>query len=108
VPQQILDGYSGVHAMEGIFAIAGHGVPAGVDLGERSIVDVAPTLLALLGRPVPSDSDGAVMTEALRDGVAVREGADSYQNHAAGDEAALSAEEEATLERSLRALGYLE
>jgi predicted AlkP superfamily phosphohydrolase/phosphomutase len=108
VPQQILDGYSGVHAMEGIFAIAGNGVPAGVDLGERSIVDVAPTLLALLGRPVPSDSDGAVMAEALRDGVAVREGAGSYQNRAAGDEAALSAEEEATLERSLRALGYLE
>ena len=108
VPQQILDGYSGVHAMEGIFAIAGHGVPAGVDLGERSIVDVAPTLLALLGRPVPSDSDGAVMSEALRDGVAVREGAGSYQERAAGDEAALSAEEEATLERSLRALGYLE
>jgi len=69
---------------------------------------VAPTLLALLGRPVPSDSDGAVMSEALRDGVAVREGAGSYQERAAGDEAALSAEEEATLERSLRALGYLE
>ncbi len=68
---------------------------------------MAPTLLALLGRPVPSDSDGAVMAEALRDGVAVREGAGSYQERAA-DEAALSAEEEATLERSLRALGYLE
>jgi predicted AlkP superfamily phosphohydrolase/phosphomutase len=107
VPQQILDGYSGVHAMEGIFAIAGRGVPAGVELGERSIVDVAPTLLALLGRPVPSDSDGAVMAEALRDGVAVREGAGSYQERADGDEA-LSAEEQATLERSLRDLGYLE
>jgi hypothetical protein len=47
------------------------------------------------------------MAEALRDGVAVREGAGSYQERAA-DEAALSAEEEATLERSLRALGYLE
>jgi hypothetical protein len=62
----------------------------------------------MLGRPVPSDSDGAVMAEALRDGVAVREGAGSYQERAAGDEAALSAEEEATLERSLRDLGYLE
>jgi predicted AlkP superfamily phosphohydrolase/phosphomutase len=107
VPQQILDGYSGVHAMEGIFAVAGRGVPAGVDLGERSIVDVAPTLLALLGRPVPSDSDGVVMADALRDGVAVREGAGSYQERADGHEA-LSAEEQATLERSLRDLGYLE
>jgi hypothetical protein len=48
------------------------------------------------------------MAEALRDGVAVREGAGSYQGRTAGDEPALSAEEEATLERSLRDLGYLE
>ena len=48
------------------------------------------------------------MAEALRDGVAVREGAGSYQKRAAGDEPALTAEEEATLEQSLRALGYLE
>jgi hypothetical protein len=40
--------------------------------------------------------------------VAVREGAGSSQERAAGDEPALSAEEEATLERSLRDLGYLE
>jgi hypothetical protein len=39
--------------------------------------------------------------------VAVREGAGSYQERAAG-EVALSAEEEATLARSLRALGNLE
>jgi hypothetical protein len=49
-----------------------------------------------------------VMAQALRAGVAVREGAGSYQERAADDEVALSAEEEATLERSLRALGYLE
>jgi predicted AlkP superfamily phosphohydrolase/phosphomutase len=108
VPGQILDEFSGVHAMEGIFAAAGLGVREGVDLGTRSIVDVAPTLLALLGRPVPSDSDGAVMEQALRDAAGVREGAGTYQDRQADDRPALTAEEEATLEESLRALGYLE
>ncbi|MDX6544332.1 MAG: hypothetical protein QOG02_106, partial [Gaiellales bacterium] len=108
VPQQILDSFSGVHAMEGIFAISGAGVRAGVDLGTRQIVDVAPTLLALLGLPVPSDSDGDVMTEALADPAAVREGDASYDQRADGEQPALTAEEEATLEASLRALGYLD
>jgi predicted AlkP superfamily phosphohydrolase/phosphomutase len=108
VPEQILDSFSGVHAMDGIFAIAGSGVRAGVDLGTRQIVDVAPTLLALLGRPVPSDSDGDVMAEALADPAAVREGNASYDQRADGEQPALTAEEEATLEASLRALGYLD
>ncbi len=108
VPDQILDSYSGVHAMEGVFAIAGAGVRPGIDLGIRQIVDVAPTLLALLGLPVPSDSDGAVMSEALEDAAAVREGAAGYDRRADGEQPALTAEEEATLEASLRSLGYLD
>jgi arylsulfatase A-like enzyme len=108
VPGQILDSYSGVHAMEGVFAMAGAGVRRGVDLGARQIVDVAPTLLALLGLPVPSDTDGAVMSEALTDPAAVREGEASYDQRVDGEQPALTAEEEATLEASLRSLGYLE
>jgi predicted AlkP superfamily phosphohydrolase/phosphomutase len=108
VPDQILDEYSGVHAMEGIFAAAGRGIRAGVDLGTRSILDVAPTLLALLGRPVPADADGAVMDAALEDAAGVRTGEATYGDREAGGEPALTAEEEATLEESLRALGYLE
>ncbi len=108
VPAKILDSYSGVHAMEGVFAIAGAGVKPGVDLGTRQIVDVAPTLLALLGRPVPSDSDGSVMSQALADPAAVRAGDASYDHRADGEQPALTAEEEATLEASLRSLGYLD
>jgi predicted AlkP superfamily phosphohydrolase/phosphomutase len=109
VPASILAEYSGVHAMEGIFAIAGRGVREGVDLGPRSILDVAPTLRALLGAPVPADSDGAVLREALADAVAVRTGDATTPAAASGQEQpALTAEEEATLEESLRSLGYLE
>ena len=59
VPQAILDRFSGVHAMDGVFAAHGPSVPAGVDLGTCDIVDVAPTLLALLGvRPSPTSTAG--------------------------------------------------
>jgi predicted AlkP superfamily phosphohydrolase/phosphomutase len=108
VPEQILDEYSGVHAMEGIFAAAGRGIRRGADLGTRSILDVAPTLLTLLGRPVPADADGAVMTDALEDVAAVRTGEATSQDREDAAEPALTAEEEATLEQSLRSLGYLE
>jgi predicted AlkP superfamily phosphohydrolase/phosphomutase len=109
VPASILDEYSGVHAMEGIFAVAGRGVREGIDLGRRGILDVAPTLRALLGIPVPSDADGEVMRDALADAVAVREGEPAAPAAGAQQEQpALTAEEEATLEESLRSLGYLE
>ena len=108
VPDQILDEYSGVHAMEGIFAAAGRGIREGVDLGTRSILDVAPTLLALLGQPVPADADGEVMDAALEDAAAVRTGAATSADREDMGDPALTAEEEATLEESLRALGYLE
>jgi predicted AlkP superfamily phosphohydrolase/phosphomutase len=109
VPQSVLEAYSGVHAMEGVVALAGAGVRAGVDLGTRDIVDVAPTLLALLGAPVPADVDGAVMEAALREPATVAAtGAATTAPARAADEPALSPEEEATLEASLRSLGYIE
>ena len=48
------------------------------------------------------------MSEALADPASVREGGASYDQRADGEQPALTAEEEATLEASLRSLGYLE
>jgi predicted AlkP superfamily phosphohydrolase/phosphomutase len=113
-PDSLLETYSGVHAMDGIFAVAGPDVVPGVDLGTRQIVDVAPTLLAVLGVPIPADVDGAVMTEALREPAVVASAAANGDREAAsrwahaGPDPELTQEEEATLEESLRALGYLD
>src|SRR4051794_27846622 len=80
----------------------------GVDLGVRDIIDVTPTLLALLGLPVPADVDGRVMREALSAQDAALPVADRAVTSAAPVVPALTAEEEAALARSLRSLGYLE
>jgi len=107
VPSSILESYSGVHAMDGIFAAAGPGVTGG-DLGVRELVDVIPTLLALAGVPIPADIDGAPMEEALFE-PAVRRGAErSVAPGGANGAPELTDEEARTVEESLRALGYLE
>lgn len=53
----------GSHRREGVLAVGGRGVRRDADRRPRSIEDVAPTALWLLGLPVPSDLDG----EGLRD-----------------------------------------
>ena len=111
VPDSLLDRFSGVHAMDGIFAVAGPGVRAGVELGTRQIVDVAPTLLALLEVPISPEIDGAVMADALHKPALVETSANGASNGSAqahGSDPQLTREEEATLEESLRALGYLD
>ena len=45
-------------------ALAGVGVRAGVEI-DHELVDVAPTISALLGLPIPANSQGRVLTAAL-------------------------------------------
>ena len=55
----------GYHDKPGVLIMAGPGVRAGVKLGECSTLDLAPTMLALLGLPVPEYMKGRVLDEAL-------------------------------------------
>jgi Type I phosphodiesterase / nucleotide pyrophosphatase len=55
----------GYHHPAGVLMLAGPGVRAGVELGECSTLDIAPTLLTLLGLPVPDYMLGRVLDEAL-------------------------------------------
>ena len=56
---------TGIHDPEGIVILAGPAVYQGVKLKEASILDVAPTALALLGLPVARDMRGRIWTEAI-------------------------------------------
>jgi len=56
---------TGCHRPNGIFFAHGPAVQADLSLAPASILDVAPTVLHLLGEPVPSWMDGRVLTEML-------------------------------------------
>ncbi len=56
---------SGTHKLNGIFIMKGDGIKKNTTLQETSIMDVAPTILYLLGLPIPTDMDGRVLEEAL-------------------------------------------
>lgn len=57
---------TGVHHRAGLIAMAGPSVREGVRLRGASVYDVFPTVLYLLGAPVPDDLPGRVLTEAIR------------------------------------------
>jgi hypothetical protein len=55
----------GYHEQAGVLMMAGPGIAAGVELGECSTLDLAPTMLHLLGLPVPHYMSGRILEEAL-------------------------------------------
>ena len=78
--------------------------------GERPparIEDLAPTILALLGLPVPAEMDGRVLSEWLGE-VPVETGLPQAPTLPTPALPPYSEEEAAAIARRLRALGYLD
>jgi predicted AlkP superfamily phosphohydrolase/phosphomutase len=97
-------GDSGCHRLHGIFVAWGAEVRQGVTLEGARIVDLAPTILHLMGLPVPEDMDGRVLDEAIAHARPVQF---SSVGPATGKATGLSSEEAAEVEARLHALGYL-
>jgi predicted AlkP superfamily phosphohydrolase/phosphomutase len=102
----------GHHRWEGIFIASGPGIRGGADVGELSIVDVAPLVLHRLGLPVPDDMSGRVPVEILepeelRQRPPARAAAAAPPAVADAD-VAMDGDEHAALLQRLRALGYVE
>jgi predicted AlkP superfamily phosphohydrolase/phosphomutase len=97
----------GTHGIDGLFAARGEGVAEPGWIDRRSLTDVAPTILALAGVPVPADVDGQVI-EAVHSGEVERSAAavPAAEEPAAGS--SLSEEDEVSVEERLRSLGYLD
>ncbi len=104
ITQQIR-GDSGCHRSEGIFIAHGPGVQQGVTLPESNILDLAPTILHMLGEEVPTVFDGRVLQEIFVEETAVTY-SDDENNHTFTDQS-LAAEDTAQVEERLRSLGYL-
>lgn len=56
---------SGCHDPEGMMLLYGPGIEAGGHIKDCNNLDIAPTLLTLLGLPVPAEMKGRVLEEAL-------------------------------------------
>ena len=106
-------GDSGSHRQHGILIARGPHVQAGAQIEDARIVDLAPTVLHLMGHTVPADMDGQVLHDLfdptwLSESISERAGElDATGVPVGQEEYVLSEQEEAELESRLRGLGYL-
>jgi predicted AlkP superfamily phosphohydrolase/phosphomutase len=103
-------GPTGDHRMEGMLVASGPAFRAGAAPEGATLLDIAPTVLHLLGVPVPADMDGRVLTEILDPALAaVAGGSDgaAAPADAAPIPVAYSEEEDAEIQQRLADLGYL-
>jgi predicted AlkP superfamily phosphohydrolase/phosphomutase len=103
-------GISGTHRMDGIFMAYGAAVQPGLVVEGLQIVDLAPTILHLLGVPIPNHIDGRVLREIFVDGF---EPAQALPRHGpwrsqpSENGAGLTQDEEQVISERLRNLGYV-
>lgn len=102
-------GNSGDHRMDGFVGMMGNEIKRGVKIENANIMDIAPTILYLMGLPVPSDLDGHVLTAPLSD--QLLSSSEIMQGDALGAREQLvpdyTEEESEEVKERLRALGYL-
>jgi predicted AlkP superfamily phosphohydrolase/phosphomutase len=102
--------WGGTHRRDGILIAHGDSFKKGAEIRGARLIDMAPTILYLMGQPVPADMDGRVLEELFEPAfiagnpiqVGISEGSDGGQG------AQYSAEEAAIVEERLKALGYIE
>lgn len=104
-------GISGTHRMNGIFLAYGRDIRPGVTVENAHLTDLAPTILHIMGEPVPGHMDGRILNEILPDGYRpVPHQATPWQQPDANDSDnsdGLTDEEKEILANRLRDLGYV-
>jgi predicted AlkP superfamily phosphohydrolase/phosphomutase len=101
--------YVGTHRQEGIFALCGGSAVRRSGLS-ANIEDIAPTLLYLLGEPIPFDVEGRVLEEAIQPALLDARPPEYAEGRAGGMGAIrpYTPDEVGEVEGRLRDLGYLE
>ncbi len=100
----------GAHHPDGTLIAAGPSFRRLADGERQSVYDIAPTLLHLLGLPIPETLDGTVMVDLLTEDAAkgVRRVATKEDVAASRADADGNARGSDTVARRLRSLGYIE
>jgi len=105
--EQLLEDFlpQGLHRPDGVIFMAGAGIKQGHQVDGSSIMDVAPTILYLLGMPVPRFMDGQVLLDMLSAPDKVRYSeTDDYSD---AQREGYSEDEEEAVREKLAGLGYL-
>ncbi len=102
---------SGTHRMNGILCLYGPGVKPGATVDKATLMDIAPTILGLMGVPIPKIMDGRMLSAALTDDLRSQVSLtySDVEQIPLTPEAApeMSPEEEKIIRERLEALGYL-
>jgi predicted AlkP superfamily phosphohydrolase/phosphomutase len=109
-------GPTGDHRPEGIFIATGPSIRPGAEPTEASLLDIAPTVLHLLGVHIPEDVDGRILAELLDQEPAIASPQPVLATAFAGVSSSNSGqvvdlhytqEEDAAIKQRLADLGYL-
>jgi predicted AlkP superfamily phosphohydrolase/phosphomutase len=104
--------WGGTHRKSGVLIMRGGAFKQGVRIEGARLVDMAPTLLHLMGEKVPDDMDGRVLTVAFNPEFAQQHAAQYAKSSSGASEGAesksYSEEEAAQIEARLKALGYID
>jgi predicted AlkP superfamily phosphohydrolase/phosphomutase len=99
---------SGNHKPNGIFLGHGPSFSEGTWVDDPNIIDITPTLLSILGLPIPDDVDGRVLKESFAADFKPEILWKEAQTFQASEGEGFSAAEQAEIEERLRGLGYLQ
>jgi arylsulfatase A-like enzyme len=99
------------HTIDGIIAASGGPIRSGGQIPDAKVLDITPTILALLGLPVGEDMAGRVLTEMIDDRFLAEYPVTripTYEDGTRGDSDALESAYDGEVLRRLRALGYID
>ena len=104
--------WGGTHRLHGIIVAKGPHFKKNAEISGARLIDFAPTLLYLLGQPVPRDMDGKVLSDLFKPEylqshpIVYDDEKEDLQTPTRGGD--YSEEEAAQVEERLKALGYIE
>jgi len=101
---------SSSHRMDGILMMKGEGLKQGVTIMNGNIMDIAPTVLYLLGLFVAADMDGVVLRDAISNEILKQHPIQSADmaTHGVHSTEIYTKSEEEELKAHLKSLGYFE